>query len=234
MEKLSRYILISLTLLLSFATHAKIHTIPLNGNTSNLVKINIIVGDTLIFENTSIDSYSQLFFGRSSSTQGNSPLFNSEIINPGNFFEKTFTTPDVFIYYSDERLANQLGQIQIFEKPLLISPRDGIILGKKDFSFTVFYNLMPSLPVMTPPMSAPNSLERHISLIFDKKVIYDGDFYTFLRSAFVSEAGEIDNSSFRYFVITVPKNSFSLGRHTLQIKSNDSTILYDEVSFTVR
>lgn len=233
MKKLTNYLLITLTLFLSFATHAKTHTIALNGNNASLGKINILVGDTIVFENTSSDSYTQLSFGRSSSTQGNSLLFNSGIINPGNFFERAFTIPDIFNYYSDERLVTQLGQIQVFEKPVVISPKEAVILGKKDFSFTVFYNVLPSLPVI-PPIFAPNSLERHIALTFDKKVIYDGDFYTFLRSAFVSETGQMDDSSFRYFVITVPKNSFSLGRHTLQIKSNDSTILYDEVNFTVK
>lgn len=229
MKQLNCCFYIAIILFFSPILYAKTHIITIENNYFNRPdQLNILVGDTIRFENVSNNPLT-LNFERMSAM--GYPIFDSGILNPGNAFEHTFTHEDGF-YYTDASSSVQPGSIRIYEKPLIISPGDSMLLGKKEFSVTIFYPVVPTLPTI-PAVFPANGLHSHISLILDKKIIYDGDFNTFLKSTLVSEVGGT-GAGLLYFVITVPKNSLALGRHTFQVQSKDSSILYDEVHYTVK
>lgn len=229
MKKLINYLYIFIILCFSPMPYAKTHVITIGEDFfKSSPRLNIITGDTVKFENDSKHPIA-LSFEYTNFTTYNPANFNSNIFHPGGSFEYTFFNAAQFTY-SDTANTDLKGSIDVYEKPLLISPRDSTLLRKKELNVTVFYqyenSLLPSMPA--------DRIRSHIALTLDKKIIYDGGFEDFLKSQLVSEVGSNDEQLNRYFILKAPPNSLSLGKHIFRITSKDSSIIYDEVQYTIR
>jgi hypothetical protein len=228
MKKLIHYLYIATILFFSPMLYAKTHVITIGDNYfKGSPQLNIITGDTIKFENDG-NRPIVLSFKYVNFTTYNPANFNSNTFYPGSSFEHTFVNAAQF-YYFDTYNTDLKGGIGVYEKPLFISPRDSILLRKKELNVTVFYKyehpLLPSHP--------EDKIRNHIALTLDKKTIYDGSFEDFLKSPLVSEVGN-DEQVNSYFILKAPPNSLSLGKHVFRIISKDSNILYDEVHYTIR
>ncbi|NOT83986.1 MAG: hypothetical protein HOP02_04220 [Methylococcaceae bacterium] len=229
MKKLIHYLYIITILFFSPIPYAKTHVITIGDNYfKGSPQLNIVTKDTIKFENDSNRPIT-LNFEYINSITYNPANFNSNTFYPGSSFEYTFVNA-AQLSYSEASNTDLKGGIGVYEKPLLISPRDSTLLAEKELNVTVFYQyenpLLPSMPA--------DRIRSHIALTLDKKIIYDGNFEGFLKSPLVSEVGNNDEQLNRYFILKAPPNSLSLGKHIFRIISKDSSIIYDEVQYTIR